>query len=115
MTIPKEIIEKAIECGWHKDEQPNIEINNDGLWVNFWGGGDTRTLHESDIILDPLFWQALGKALGWDFANVKGKDGYREYLYGSEWEDSAHELLSLILTSAPEKEIEAYWNNLLKL
>lgn len=56
------IIKKAIEGGLYEKYLPEITINNDGLWINFTAGDNDRVLHQSDIILDPLFWQALGKS-----------------------------------------------------
>ncbi len=65
--IPKHIIEKAIEGGW-KDTRPQISavereedvpkatIVND--FMNFYS--------TPVVVCEPLFWQALGKALGWD-------------------------------------------------
>ena len=45
--IPQRAIELAIEGGWVQD----YFIDECGL-------------HDSDILLDPAFWQSLGKALG---------------------------------------------------
>lgn len=104
--IPKSIILKAIEGGWRKDEQPNIEVNNDGLWVEFRGGGDTRTLHESDIALDPFFWRALGKVLEWRIVGPTKKDND----HNPEWYYQALEFYDLILTGGDTKK---FWEEIL--
>lgn len=94
--IPKLIIEKAILGGWHKEEKPRISENNDGLWVEFDVGDDTRTLHESDIALDPLFWSALGKSCGWT----------REY----QWRINAEKFYRVILSDG---DTAAFWEEIL--
>lgn len=48
--IPKEIIEKAYVGGLDKGEYTN----------------------DSELLLKPIFWQSLGKALGWQEANIYG-------------------------------------------
>lgn len=64
MTIA-EAIHKAIDADWKKTEQPDLSINNDGCWVQFFSGGNTTVIHQAEIFLTPSFWQALGKAMGW--------------------------------------------------
>lgn len=49
----KNIVEKAIEGGWIEGEYYEMRTNA--------------------FVLDPLFWQALGKVCGW-------KDGFRPYI-----------------------------------
>ncbi len=85
----KKIIEKAIAGGYYERSKPMLDVNNDGCWVSFCAAGDTRVLHQSDIVLDPLFWKALGKACGWrlqddsnPFSSVGDVD---EYLDQDEW------------------------------
>ena len=52
----KEAIQKAIEGGWDKKRM-----------LGSWGDVDVD-IHEW-AWLDPSFWQALGKAMGWDNHN----------------------------------------------
>ena len=70
MQIPKRIIEKAIEGGWLGVEEPKavrvqasnenewwvIKLNDDTIFDGTW----------TDVFADRTFWQALGKALGWE-------------------------------------------------
>lgn len=58
---------------------------------------------EEQIALDPLFWQALGKALGWD--------GWSVQFYGDEWLFHAHQYFDLVLTGG---DTEAFWKELIK-
>ena len=46
-------IKKAIEGGWN-DRLYRVDTGNDKVWT-----------HHSSLLLDPLFWQALGKSMGW--------------------------------------------------
>ena len=59
----KNIIEKAIEGGWTENEYQNKE---GAMWILETGRLDIRLL-----VLDPLFWQALGKAYEWDDIDLK--------------------------------------------
>lgn len=53
------IIKKAMSVGWKQGE-----------WVPNWAMGEELKINFHSAILDPLFWQALGKASKWDDANV---------------------------------------------
>lgn len=66
----EEIIKKAIEGGWkqdhaYADEKPVFKISVDGFVSFFLGDTKYPDLSKYDIVCDPLFWQALGKACGW--------------------------------------------------
>lgn len=54
-------IRSAIEGGWRGDQRAQFIVYNDVLEP------DRRTQAQigDHILLDPLFWQALGKSLGW--------------------------------------------------
>lgn len=123
---PKEAIEKAVEGGW----TCKGEIDGKGLGTPTWkfqkssvltinkiiigfGGDPVRMsvgvdVHE--IALDPTFWQALGKALGWD----KLADGRNweasKYGYMEVWRHHAHRFYDLILTG---ELIDKFWADLL--
>ena len=65
----KDAIHKAIEGGWRKGDRPIIEQSLDTLWVRFEREEKERSLpvmYLSDLLLDPKFWQALGKSEGWE-------------------------------------------------
>lgn len=64
MSYIEQTIKKAIEGGYKKGEYKRSLIKSfvDGnLW---YAGGYTFILAET--LIDPLFWQALGKAMGWE-------------------------------------------------
>ncbi len=50
----EKIINKAIEGGYSFEKEKEELLTHGGVW------------HPKQIVLDPLFWQALGKACGWD-------------------------------------------------
>lgn len=90
--IPKEIISKAVRGGW---QPPNLELQ-----------------HEAVFVLDPAFWQALGKALGWwdDIGQIPSKMPKRR-IDQDPWNYHAHRFYDLILTGG---DTEKFWADLLK-
>lgn len=84
----EEAIKKAIEGGY-------LKALNDitGLPSDF--------LNESAVLLDPLFWQALGKAEGWIYP-VGGMNGLREW----------HKFIDHL---AEGKDAESFFTNLLEI
>lgn len=92
----EEAIKKAIEGGWHKDwEITGVELaEHDGgylpevVFVSFIDDG-TPDIFNRDLytfLSDPLFWQSLGKALGWQSEVViecacGRKERKKTYLY----------------------------------
>lgn len=91
MTIPREAIDKAISGGWLG-----------GNWDTYNNGG----FDWQHIVLDPTFWQALGKALGWgtNWNPTVENDQYLE-----EWYDTAHRFYDLILQGQPTNQ---FWADL---
>jgi hypothetical protein len=72
MTI-QEAIEKAVEGGYHIYGSDGMDTSYEGATCDF--SAWTRTDNASSFIvptketfLDPQFWQALGRALGWSEA-----------------------------------------------
>ena len=58
----KQAIQKAIEGGWTSDYRSPVFTKYSSSWIGDYiveKGWQTPTS-------DPLFWQALGKAMGWD-------------------------------------------------
>lgn len=65
MTI-EQAIEKAVEGGYHRGQigtSPIVEINCDFAITETKGERNHYGL--AWVWLDPLFWQSLGKAMGW--------------------------------------------------
>ena len=60
---------------------------------------------QAHYVLDPLFWQALGKGLRWGVGKCAlGRNEYIEI-----WEGHAMDCLHLILTGG---DTEKFWDNL---
>lgn len=146
--IPAHIIEKAIEGGWKCQtlleeeglgtprwdiEAPNILVVR-RVRIGF-GGDPSPVKFEislAEIALDPLFWQSLGKALGWNIEihdgcctvcgepmpegetmfNFHGYSGNcpKPPLKSREWNKEAHRFYDLILTGG---DTEKFWEELL--
>jgi len=88
MTI-KQAIEKAIEGGWLKGSKFRTIAHRDGSYltgVAFFTmvscDGDQEDWSRDVLALfsDPLFWQSLGKAMGWG-----GKMIYHQEKWLYEW------------------------------
>lgn len=86
----EEIIKKAIEGGYTWEVRGNI--------------------NKSEAVLDPLFWQALGKACGWEsdtrFADM-GSDGVMSEMMtlSGEWKDHALRFHEINLTEGWDSAI----------
>ncbi len=117
MTIPRHVIEKAIAAegrgqGWAADAVMVFEkLKMFGVLT-----------HEEycSIALDPLFWQAIGKALGWadwycmgpeflwsnDEIYCRGSDSYNL----NQWQYETYRFYDLILTGG---DTEKFWNEIM--
>lgn len=69
------------------------------------------------IILDPLFWQSLGKALGWGqkdklftFAYSDNSTSIAHSGFRDEWQFHAHQYFDIKMTNGNEEE---FWKGLL--
>src|SRR5437016_3368086 len=97
MTI-QEAIDKAVEGGYHICGSDGMETDYEGATNDY--SAWTRTDNESSFIvpteetfLDPQFWHALGRALGWSEACDlalswrHGEEGqrYRGYYWMYQW------------------------------
>ena len=111
--IPKQAVDKAIEGGWtlkagrldnHRPEKENYldeenqTFHHKGIQI------DARL-----IVLDPSFWQALGKALGWKSNHSR----YDKCPYCSEipWKEHAKAFFNLLLTNS---DTTPFWEEILK-
>lgn len=102
--IPQKAISLAIEEGWSPIPEVKFdwkigEVKNSTVYFPYPKGGHLEAAL-AIIALDPTFWQALGKALGWHG---------NEYLRG-EWYWQARQHHDLILTGG---DTEKFWNELL--
>jgi hypothetical protein len=91
----EEVIKKAIKGGWKPAEyreRSHFRTRGRHRW-NKNTVSSSITTHE--ILLDPLFWQALGKALGWE--TVSGSN------MNHEWTQQWHSFIGhLIMGKDPE-------------
>lgn len=100
MTIPKKIIELAIEGGY--DPSWNIQAVD-----------EFPELYDR-ACLDPLFWQALGKKLGWGTYEEGWKDSSQGIMIiGEVWIRNAHNFYDLILVGGGDKSLDEFWEEML--
>lgn len=96
----KTAIQKAIEGGW-KDNRTVLKVAFSKLQV------------DAIALLDPLFWQALGRSLGWGDKNTSMWDikGTIFEIEMPEWEHHWHRFIDHL---AEGKDAESFFNELLK-
>lgn len=113
MTIPQWAVQAAIKGGWRTDDEDLRDVI-DLDWEDFYW---------QKAVLDPDFWQCLGKELGWKKYQCKcshyyNKEGFvkcpeckKEGAHYT-WKLKAFALYDLILSRATDEEIAAYWDSL---
>lgn len=137
--IPKQAIEKAIEGEWHLrdvEHDYDVAIESNDEWTEFYPQGEDApsyfSVHFAEIALDPTFWQALGKALGWGDTDLRNNHepypvpwyllhAHRFYdlvLNGSSTVAAAHHFKEYasfnILEGKEDNEVSRFWEELLK-
>jgi hypothetical protein len=106
--IPKNAIEEAIEGGWCKNygNGKNAFYFHCGVnWVRVKVTGPddiARQFTYAEVALDPTFWQALGKSLGWKKERGRNTD--------NAWIFYARDFYDLILQG---KDTAEFWKELL--
>lgn len=105
--IPKHIIEKAIEGGWRENMHRIVMEKSYCMLFSERLSTYPTMIYYAEIILDPLFWQSLGKALRWYGDNPEPD---KKHLKGL-WIEYAHEFFDLLLTGDDTKK---FWVNLIK-
>lgn len=75
----KQFIEKAIDGGYTFKNVTDFE-SSESHYSNVWYQGKTFDYLITEILLDPLVWQAVGKVEGWD--KKHGNFDLKDY-----WED----------------------------
>ena len=77
MTL-QEVLTKVAEGGYHHDAKHRAL----GIHVGVIGTHALRTVYVDEIFLDPNFWRALGRTLGWHHERVwKGQwQGFIDHL-----------------------------------
>ena len=100
-------IKKAIEGGWEEYAVPcNCRLMNDenGCLV----GVHYKPWYQATS--DPLFWQALGKALGWP-AIAGELNSVAHRIFGTQWEYQWHMFIEHL---AQDGDRDWFFNQLLK-
>ncbi len=92
-------IKKAIDGGYGKKATEFTPIFTDAEDIKQWYDGYKTAIKH--LVLDPLFWQALGKTEEW-------KINCNEHKYA--WEHYWHNFIDHI---AQGKDIDSFFNNLL--
>jgi hypothetical protein len=111
----EKIIQKAIEGGWRKDITvwDRCTIDNEGFYATntFEEDIDSTRIRKEWIVCDPLFWQALGKACGWNgmIFEYAPKDG--SILEPNEWINYALRFHEINLTQGFDSAV-AYLQDL---
>lgn len=98
MTI-QQAIQKAIDGGWKSGNQHFYEFES----------GARENL--SSIFLQPLFWQSLGKSLGWKDCEkgFSGKGDDEHSWQCREWEHRWHDFIHHLVEG---KSIKSYFEQL---
>ena len=104
MTI-KQAIQKAIDNGWKYNYDKELSFEADGS--EKWGAG---LIQIDGLLLDPKFWEALGKAKEWkkDSTNFSGFDCEVDYPQ-SGYIVKMHEMIEHLIDG---KTIEEYFKTL---
>lgn len=96
-----EAINLAIEKGEYRKRPSGIDFH----------------VYKMRIVLDPLFWQALGRALGWEEKDKKSEEMWRrtgpfsDMLIGMfEWHKAATKYFDLVLRG---RDTEAFFKSLI--
>ncbi len=97
-------IKKAIEGGYIRKDKATRRLMTEVTMRQKW----------HYIVLDPLFWKALGKAEGWgdkcDMCNSKANGLCSAHRYTS-WHREWHRFIDHL---AEGKDVDSFFNNLLK-
>lgn len=86
MIHTQQIIQDAIDGGWkpcdiiHDYRRIIVSFTHGGVWIK--NDPDEDGCHHDlgRVFLDPLFWQAVGKARGWKYVNPSdGREPWLQY------------------------------------
>lgn len=88
-----------------------------GYTIPKFGWEDTEEAEHALILLDPLFWQALGKAEGWENKDNSRNKFWKSQQEGNcvtlldEWENQMHNFIDHFIAKKP---INSFFEELLK-
>lgn len=112
-------IQKAIEGGWNKiwtscETPTGISKSHDYRdWNIQWKDTTVpQIVRQNDFLLDPLFWQALGKAMGWGKKmSVSIASGGGTAWHTKKWQAHWHDFIDHL---AEGKDAESFFAELIK-
>lgn len=104
-----EVIKMAMKGGY-RNPLPTVKPIKKGLEMQeFLLNLEMQECFFPLIAQDPLFWQALGKALEW--SEVTFTDDKKDTYLPNSWIAHATDYFKLVLTGG---DTEKFWNNLLR-
>ena len=107
MTSLNKAIQDAIRDGYLLDGKKLLYYEKYGYWYIDNGNNDWDIVCLNEILLDPLFWQCLGKSRGWNKTSSnfsKKKITITEY-----WRPVWHRLIDHL---ADGKDITSFFDSL---
>lgn len=105
----EQAIQKAIEGGWRSEWKINRDVFNEyGQCIAI---RQDAELSKSDILLDPLFWQTLGKSLGWENPPKEGYISYGKATGEDYWKYQMHRFIDHLIANKPP---ELFFEKLIK-
>lgn len=112
----KEAIQKAIEGGWKPNWYFSHFSGDEVVFGDHTKDSENNPCYYKDkhaILLDLLFWQCLGKALGWkrpitQYAFIDEND--KTTSFTARWQNEMHRFIDHI---AEGKDVDEFFNNLL--
>lgn len=110
----KEAIQKAIVGGWVWDKDMStrlLEVSNVDISISARNGSWIQMLPYEKLWCDPLFWQSLGKALGWDTGEHLDWSYPNAPVNMPMWEWKWHSFINHLIAG---KDPEEFFANLLK-
>ncbi len=100
----KTFIEKAVEGGWNEhlgieliELLPSVFEGTEARFhVEIEGEDDTLLIAVSDVLLETLAWQAVGKVEGWDLCDCPDSQPsyfHTDYCSGRKWLTRMHRMI----------------------
>lgn len=112
MTYTEQAIQKAIEGGyWPSNREKVSPVRIDMMRSNLsFALNSEGGFVCSSLFLDPLFWQSLGKSLGWK--EIEMSDPHRPVNGKPEWQNNWHRFIDHL---AEGKDAESFFESLINV
>ena len=119
LTTEQDAIKQAVKGGWKKNSRIiDVTFGGGVVFAKKRGHIYQETLNLAEILQDPAFWQALGKARGWKKEYLLTIDEFlpppvgKFFEYGAELEEWAYHALRYFETRLSNGDLTAYWRSL---